>query len=164
MAATEVYQVLATIYDESGLIQLDSTLAQNFDNLTWSEILGKFELLPPNRNNISQWLSIISGWVWATINRLSALKIEALEQLLRSETMLANAYGQSEKLPQAPTASQVPQKYPILIPGQERKRQTRLGWWDRFQTADGWVAQILRLIVAVTIIASVPFAVAIMGI
>jgi Zn-dependent protease with chaperone function len=162
-AATEVYQVLATIYDESELIQLDPTLSQNFDNLTWSAMLGKFELLPPHQNNISQWMDIINSWVWGTINALSALKMEALEQLLRSETMLANAYRQSETLPQAPTASQVPQQYTILLPGQERKRQTRLGWWDRFQTADGWTAQIFRLIIAAAIIVSVPIAVAIMG-
>ncbi|MGK7892999.1 MAG: M48 family metallopeptidase, partial [Xenococcus sp. (in: cyanobacteria)] len=159
-AATEVYQVLATVYDESSLIQLDSTLAENFDNLTWSEMLGKFELPAPNRENISQWISAISSWIWGTINALSTLKIEALEQLLQSETMLADAYLQSETLSQAPDPSQIPEKYITLLPGKERKLQTRLGWWDRFQTADGWTAQILRLLVAGAIIASVPIAVA----
>ena len=125
--------------------------------------LGKFELPPPNRENISQWISAISSWVWGTINTLSTLKIEALEQLLKSETMLADAYRQSETLSQAPNPCQIPEKYITLLPGKERKLQTRLGWWDRFQTADGWTAQILRLLVAGAIIASVPIAVARLG-
>ena len=163
VAATEVYQILATVYDESHLIKLDPTLAQHFDNRTWSEILGDFELLPPHQDNIGQWISIISSWVWGTINILSALKMETLEQLLRSEAMLANAHRKSERLSKAPIASQAPQEYPTLLLGKERKRQTRLGWWDRFQTADGWVAQLLRLLVAGIIIASVPVAVATLG-
>lgn len=163
IASAEVDQVLAKVYEESKLVELDSTISERFDNLTWSEMLGKLELPPPTRDNIGQWISVISGWVWKTVNVLSALKIETLEQLLRSETMLANAYRQSEKLAQAPTASKVPQEYAILLPGKERKRQTRLGWWDRFQTADGWTAQILRLLVAGAIVISVPIAVFALG-
>jgi len=163
IASTEVYQVLAKVYDDSKLVKLDSTISQRFDDLTWTEMLGTFELLPPNQDNIGQWISIISSWFWGTINALSALKMEALEQLLRSETMLADAYRQSEQLSPAPVASQIPPEYAILLPGKERKRQTRLGWWDRFQTADGWTAQILRLLVATIIITSVPIAVYALG-
>ncbi|MEL7075142.1 MAG: M48 family metallopeptidase [Cyanobacteria bacterium J06648_1] len=164
LAAMEVYQVLATVYDESQLIQIDSTLAENFDNSTWSQMVGEFELLAPNRDNIGQWIEVISGWVDGTINALVALKMTALEQLLRSETKLADAYRQSKTLETAPAASQTPQEYTVLLPGQERQRQTRLGWWDRFQIADGWIAQISRLLVAATIIGSVPIAVAALGI
>ncbi|MCC0176004.1 M48 family metalloprotease [Waterburya agarophytonicola K14] len=160
VAATEVYQVLALVYEQSSLVKIDANLSQAFDNLTWGEILGSFELVSPDRQNINQWMNIIHNWFGVTINALSALKLEALEQLLKAEEMLSNAYRQSETLETAPDPSQTPEQYSVLLPGKERKRQTRLGWWDRFQTADGLVPQILRLVVAGTIIASVPIAVA----
>ena len=163
IASAEVDRILAKVYEESKLVELDSSISQNFDNLTWSEILGKLELPPPDQNNIGQWISVISSWVYRAINTLSAVQTEALEQLLRSEAMLADAYRSSEKLAPAPAASQVPEEYTVLLPGKERKRQTQLGWWDSFQTADGSIAQILRLLVAGTIIASVPAAVYALG-
>jgi hypothetical protein len=49
----------------------------------------------------------------------------------------------------------VPQRYPTLVRGQERSRQKRLGWWDRFQTADGVVPSVARLVVAGGILAVV---------
>ena len=164
VAAEEVYQVLAQVYDQSKLVQIDPTLAEKFDNSTWSEMLGNLELQHPDRSNISQWITVIDSWVWGTIDLLSTLKMKTLEQLLRSESILADAYRQSTKLPAAAIASQIPKEYVILLPGKERKRQTRLGWWDRFQTADGWLAQVLRLLVAGGIIASVPLAVSALGI
>jgi hypothetical protein len=42
-----------------------------------------------------------------------------------------------------------------LLPGQERKRQTRLGLWDRFQTANGFVPAFARLLVAGAIVGAV---------
>ncbi|NET10290.1 MAG: hypothetical protein F6K16_37445, partial [Symploca sp. SIO2B6] len=61
-------------------------------------------------------------------------------------------------LPPAPTPPQTPSEYPVLLPGQERKRQTRLGLWDRFQTADGWLPSLARFLVATTVIVSVLWA------
>jgi hypothetical protein len=38
---------------------------------------------------------------------------------------------------------------------ESRPRQTKLRWWDRFQTADGWIAATARTIVALTVVGSV---------
>jgi hypothetical protein len=48
--------------------------------------------------------------------------------------------------------------YPALVPGSERPRQLTLGWWDRFQTADGWLASTARFVVAAAIIGCVVWA------
>ena len=41
--------------------------------------------------------------------------------------------------------------------GENRPRQERLGWWDRFQVADGWVASSARALVAATVVGAVIF-------
>src|SRR5262245_32741727 len=55
----------------------------------------------------------------------------------------------------APDATKVPEKYPVLVPGSERPRKTKLDLWDRFHVADGLVATLARLTVACGIIAAV---------
>ena len=49
----------------------------------------------------------------------------------------------------------MPKQFATLLPGNERPRQKRLDWWDRFQTADGVVATIARSVVALGIVGSV---------
>jgi hypothetical protein len=117
--------------------------------------LEKFDLPAPSKQNISQWINVIDSWIGATVNALSALKSASLEQLLLTEAKLAQAWQQNKSLEASPPANQVPSTYATLLPGQERKRQTRLGWWDRFQTADGLVPEMTRLVVAGTIVGSV---------
>jgi Zn-dependent protease with chaperone function len=151
-ATDEVYGVLSQIYSQSNEIQLDSSLARAFDGAAWSQILGEFQLPPPNEQNINEWMKAIDGWIAHTSYMLSALKTTALEQLLRSENSVADAFRTSKTLESAPELSKIPARYSVLLPGQERKRQTRLGWWDRFQTADGFIPEILRLLVAIGVI------------
>ena len=55
----------------------------------------------------------------------------------------------------APDATTVPEKYPVLVPGNERPRKTKLDLWDRFHVADGLVPTLARLTVACGIIAAV---------
>jgi Zn-dependent protease with chaperone function len=151
-ATNEVYQVLAQIYSQSDRVFLDDNLGQSTDRATWTSVLGQFELLSPNEGNINEWMNIIDSWIDHTYYALSSLKTIALEQLLQTETLVANAFCESKTLQQAPVPSQTPDRYSVLLPGQERKRQMRLGWWDRFQTADGLIPEILRFLVASGII------------
>jgi hypothetical protein len=55
----------------------------------------------------------------------------------------------------SPEPPEVPKRYPTLARGQERSRQKRLGWWDRFQTADGFFPSAARFVVASAILAGV---------
>ena len=54
----------------------------------------------------------------------------------------------------APPAGVTPAKYATLVPGTERERQWRLGWWDRFQIADGFWASVARFAVSGALVAS----------
>lgn len=152
-AASELYQILAEIYAQSPELQLDERLLASFEGEAWPAVLGNLELPPPGEGNIGSWLQAIDGWVEHTVSALSTVRLAALECLLASERLVADAYHHSETPVAAPPPSEVPKTYAILLMGSERKLQTRLGWWDRFQTADGFMPSLLRLSVASGIIA-----------
>src|SRR5262249_54567637 len=94
-------------------------------------------------------------WVGSACSALSALRQAALEQLLLVEAQVARFTRDKMTPAAAPDATQVPEKYPLLVPGSERPRKTKLDLWDRFHVADGLVPTLARLTVACGIIAAV---------
>lgn len=64
----------------------------------------------------------------------------------------------------ADSAATAPQDYARLKPGSARKRQTKLGWWDRFQTADGLLPSLSRVAAAGGIVGAVLFVGASVGV
>ncbi|QGX41734.1 M48 family metallopeptidase [Permianibacter aggregans] len=151
-AGQEVYKVLHAIYVCADQVKLSDDILARLETESWSKALGEFTLPPPGKDNINQWMDAIGGWVGGTAGALSALRHIALDLLLQAELKVAKAYRQQSQLESAPRANQVPAHYPRLLPGQERALQKRLGWWDRFQTADGLIPGLLRFVVAAGII------------
>ncbi len=78
-----------------------------------------------------------------------------LDRLLEVEDQVAKWVREGGEVEEAPEPAVVPAKYATCVVGKERERQKRLGWWDRFQTADGWIAATARTIVALTVVGSV---------
>ncbi len=154
-AANELYRVLSRIHAQGDKVVLDRTLLRRLETESWSAALGKFDLPPPNDAQLGDWLGVIDSWVGAALGALGALHTCALEQLLLSEAQIAKFHRDGLKPMDAPPASTVPTDYPALLPGTERPRQTRLGWWDKFQTADGAVATGAKLLVAAAIVGGV---------
>lgn len=153
-ACGELYEALGRIHDQASTIRLDPRVAEQLGVAQWAEALGSFELPPPSRDNINDWMSVIDNWVNATAGALGALRQAALEQLLAAESAVARHLREETAAPEAPPPSRVPATYAVLVPGSERKRQTRLGLWDRFQTADGIVAGVARFAVSGAIVGS----------
>jgi hypothetical protein len=81
----------------------------------------------------------------------------ALNELLRIEEEVARRVreGVAEAVAVAPMAPRVPTRYETCVVDQARPRQTRLGWWDRFQVADGLLPGALRFAVAGVLLAGV---------
>lgn len=138
-----------------GSIHFDSALAARLSAEDWPSLAGKHGLPAPSRTALGEWLNVVDSWVSQWTGGLSALRQAALDELLTTEAKLAENFYGKLTLPQAPSPSQAPEQYAVLLPGNERKRQTRLGWWARFQTADGIPAMIGRLLVAGGIVGSV---------
>lgn len=151
-SGNEVFTALAAIYRMAPEVVLPEPLCKKLEINSWQEALGEFNFVPPTRENISDWLNAVDGWINSALSLLSALRQLSLEQLLQTETQIALWLSRGEATEQSPAPAQVPSNYPTLTPGQERELQKRLGLWDKFQTADGIVAATLRLVVAASII------------
>ena len=105
--------------------------------------------------NVGDWLNAIDSWVASAGSALSALRQAALEQLLLAEAQVARFVRDKMTPAAAPKQLELPEKYPVLVPGSERPRKTKLDLWDRFHVADGVVPTLAQLTVACGIIAAV---------
>lgn len=155
-ACAEVHNALRHIYEDEGkVIVLDRTLLRRLKVESWQQALGSFALPLADENNVGEWLNAIDSWVASAGSALSALRQASLEQLLLAEAQVARFVRDKMPPGAAPDATQFPEKYPVLVPGSERPRKTRLDLWDRFHVADGLVPTLARLTVACGIIAAV---------
>lgn len=151
-AGSDVFRALAIVYRDAEQVHLDSGMQQRLEIENWAAALGDFSFVAPGRQNISNWLNAVDSWLNASLGLLGALHQATLEHLLVSEAQVAEWVKSNASPESAPAPSQVPQSYPTLTPGEERALQKRLDLWDRFQTADGFVAGAIRFIVAGSII------------
>jgi Zn-dependent protease with chaperone function len=154
VAAGRVQQALVFIYDSARNCVIDETVIAH-GGKPLAEALGKLGLATPAQGNMDNWIQHASDWVNHTCSVLSQLRAATLEALLANEDAVVERLESNELAPAAPAPSQAPKGYPVLLPGQERKLQTKLGWWDRFQTADGWAAGAARASAAAAIVVGV---------
>jgi hypothetical protein len=153
--ANELHAVLSRIYEARSTLQLDTKLCQHLEVKGWDEVLEEFKLPPADKGNINDWMDVIDGWVGITAAALSSLYGATLEQMLITEEMIGRHLQQNSQPETAPAPSAPPSGYPSFITGQERKRQKKLGLWDRFQTADGVLGTVSRLLVAGALVGAV---------
>lgn len=154
-AANMLHGQLLAIHQQKSELILDQSLCTRLGIESWSNWLEEFQLTPATNENINDWLRAIDGWVESAAGPLGALTGAATEQLLTTEDEIARHIRERSTPAPACTPTILPPTYTTLVTGSERKRQTRLGLWDRFQTADGVVAAAARLLVAGTIIGMV---------
>jgi Zn-dependent protease with chaperone function len=155
-----LYSSLAAVSSERSSVQLTDELNLQLRKGSWDQTLGEFTLPAPGMENINDWIKAIDSWTSKMRSDLLELRSVALEQLLKTEALLFKAW---QKDPQAHIqlanlASQpckVPDNYPKLLPGQERKRQTKLPWLARIQTANGLAPAAARMGIAGAILAGV---------
>jgi Zn-dependent protease with chaperone function len=153
----ELQAALAKIHVQRRLLKPDVKLLGRLSADNWTDLLGDLGLPLADRTNIGEWLKVMDSWVHKTVHLCACLRRAAMDELLSTEAMLARHVLEGGPADAAPAPSVVPADYDVLPLGQERKRQDKLDWWARFQTADGKVAAAGRFAVAGTIVASVLF-------
>ncbi|WP_217428477.1 M48 family metallopeptidase [Rugamonas rivuli] len=154
--ANRLHSLLERIHRSRDSVMIDRKLAERLElEGGWSAMLGDFKLPMASHENINDWIAAIDGWVQQFAGALGGLRAAALEQLLVTEALVAR-HARAQSVPQAaPEPSQAPEKYARHLHGDTRPRQTRLGWWARFQRADGILPGMARLAVAGGIVATV---------
>jgi Zn-dependent protease with chaperone function len=133
----------------------DVVLPESIRSTLEASLPQKLELDAPDLESIGPWLQVVDGWIAAFVIPLRELRITALDALLVAERRVESAHRDGTDPGRAPEPPAVPAKYTTLLPGGERPRQTKLDWWDRFQTADGLVPGAARLAVAAAIVGAV---------
>ena len=170
-AANVAFGVLRDIHCEANLVELGA-LAGKLEAVSFKAMLEPLKLGAPNEADFGSWLNAFGSRTANATDALAAVSNAALDELLRTEDDVARrvrAVGrdEAEAAPAAdaapaelasaadtPAPPRAPAGYAVLLPGKERPRQT-LGWWDRFQIADGPVATTARFLVAAAIIGCV---------
>lgn len=154
-SANGLHDALQQVFAQRTELVLDSLLCKRIGIENWADALGELKIPQAAAENIGEWLKHIDSWVDQAAGSCASLRSAALEELLLQESYIAEHFRNGSSPDAAPTPTRIPEKYTALIPGQERKRQTRLDWWSRFQTADGWFPALARLGVAGGIVAAV---------
>lgn len=154
-AGGDLHSALRKIFVQARDVVLDERTAARAEIANFKEAIGEFNLPPPADDNIGDWLNVIDGWVGSTAGALKAVHSSALQELLIAEDEIAAWYKAGEAAPAAPAAARAPSEYPRLMLGESRPRQEKLGAWDRFQVADGWLAASARTLVAATVVGAV---------
>ncbi|WEF32403.1 M48 family metallopeptidase [Pseudoduganella chitinolytica] len=148
-AANDLHRVLEQAYAAAYQLDLDARLRRRLGAQEGCrDLLGEFTLPLAQRDNLGDWLPAVGHWVEHTLNRLSALRSAALEQLLVAEALVALHVRRGTVPRPAPAPTVVPPGYATLLPGEERKRRDKLDLWARFLRADGWLPGGARLLVA----------------
>jgi Zn-dependent protease with chaperone function len=154
--ANHLQALMDRIYQSRSVLLIDDKLKERLElSGSWSDMLGEFTLPLASRENINDWMGAVDGWVQHLAATLSALRAAALEQLLVAEVLVARHARAQTPVQPAPEASRAPSGYALLLAGDERERRTKLGWWARFQRADGMLPGLARLAAAGGIVAVV---------
>lgn len=158
-AANVAYEALARAYSSKEQVVVPPSVLGKMNRAasrreqehvaTFSARLGELQLHPPNHMNLGDWLPVAQSWLRTVPFDFEALADAAVEELLEVEAKLRAA---SHELEEAPAPAQVPSQYATMEPGRERELQRTLGWWDRFQLADGLVPGVARAVVAMSLI------------
>lgn len=153
--AGELYQLVARVYEDAAAVVYDASFAPRLGAESFAGALGELGLRPPHRENINDWLRVVDGWLNQTLGALVALSSCTLERLLQSEAAVAGWARTNAEPEEAPAPAQAPKDCATLIPGNERARAIKAGWWQRFQSAQGWGHGLARFAVAGGIIGAV---------
>ncbi len=153
-ACRDVWHSMDVVFARRDQVALPPALTVKLKKEHWSEVLpGSFDLPPPEDANFGQWLEVVDSWAFETTDALSVLASVALEELLEAEAQIERSVREGTELPEAPLCARVPKEYTTLVIGQERERQKKLGWWDRFQLADGFLPGAARFAAASLLLA-----------
>jgi len=155
-SANDVYGTLVAIEEHKKGIRLGNKVSEAMQINKWTDLLSEdFKLAEPTKENIGEWIESIDSWFVYFGNAFNLLDTCVLEVLLTSEAYVEKCYLEKIEPDDAPSRTITPESYDVLLTGHERELQKKLGWWDRFQIADGFVPGMARFSVAGAIFGSI---------
>lgn len=149
VAAGDLQTVLQRLWHEKAKLSLPPAVNARFVDLEGFTVM-KDELgaLEPTEQNLGDWLQVVEGWAMGAAGDLKVLSDVTLDTLLHTEEAIARQLREGIDPGEAPATAATPARYHVRLVGKERERQKKLDWWDRFQTADGFLPGAARFVVA----------------
>lgn len=152
-ACYDYYRALKKVFDHSKEIKPDAAILAKMDLESYADGFEEFKLPAPMRENINNWVNVVGGWANVALQGLTKLRNASLEQLVETEDVVRDAYRSGGYLPDTvPANTTIPKEYDTLLPGNERKIQRKLKFWDRFIVGDGLVPTVAKFAVSGLII------------
>lgn len=160
----EITRALRRIFEQRNDVRLCDPVRWRLsdDGASWGGVLGpSLSLSSPTAADFDRdWIGIAASWWSGYLDTLTALAVQTVDAIIEAEDLLLAGLrsGKSleevaRELPDAPVAASVPSDFRRFYFGDERERQERLGWWDRFQVAEGVAGGLMRFVVATTVLA-----------
>jgi Zn-dependent protease with chaperone function len=148
-SADDLYLVITRLWQAKQRLVLPDDIDALYGTAGgFTALSDELGLLEPNEANLGDWLRVMEGWAQGALGDLRVLADVTLDRLLEVEAKVATWVREGGEVEVAPDAAEVPSQYGTCVVGKERERQKKLGWWDRFQTADGVVPGTVRAVVA----------------
>lgn len=151
-ACEHAHELMNEVSNRAAEIVPPQSLLEAMGIEDWSQAFARFDLINVNRNNWVDWCQAADQSMGNIAHALGALQTVTLEELIKTESMLAKHVSKHEAPEDAPQPGSYPEQYPILLPGNERELQRKLDLWNRFQLAHGFWPTLLRLIVSLGIV------------
>ena len=152
-AVLDAWTVLSEVFGRRGDVEFPVDVAAKTEHSFSGLLPDSFDLPVAGADNIDgEYLEALDAYLGATTAAFGRGATATLEVLVATEDRIATALRQNAPLGEAPKPAKVPERYHRRPEGSARPRQKRLGWWDRFMTADGWVPGLARLAVAVALL------------
>ncbi|UJR78446.1 M48 family metallopeptidase [Sandaracinus amylolyticus] len=148
-ASNDLQHVLEQVWSQKPQLVLPPAVRARFADLGGFTVLeDSLGMNDPHPENLGDWLQKVDGWAAGASGDLKALADATLDALLDVEEAIARQLREGIEPGDAPEPARVPERYRTCVVGAERERQKKLGWWDRFQTADGFLPGAARFAVA----------------
>ncbi len=153
VSGRDLQHILNSVFEQRVHVALPAPVAKRLEVEAWSEALPtKFELAEPHVETLGSFMEFVDGWFQAFSGPLGALRMATLDELLATEAHVADALRTGADPGDAPAPGKLPKFYTAFREGEERERQLRLGWWDRFLVADGLGPGLARLAIAGSVV------------
>lgn len=154
-SANDVQRALSQVFHHAASVQPGPRILTQLGVHDWMSTLGAFGLNAPSRSNINDWIRNIDKWINHAVARLSALRCAALDELLATESTIAAATRGAPPGDAPNAVLSVPRDFFTLVTGTERGQYEKLDFWQKFQTATGFLPGLARAVVALAIVGSV---------
>lgn len=147
-----VHDVMDDVVAIAVAMDLPETIAKEIQATNWAQQFPTFNLNPVNKGNWADWCKVGAESMDNIVYALGLLQNAALEELITTESTLRKCVTSKEDPETAPKPGKCPERYPILLPGDENELQRKLDLWNRFQLAHGFMPTLARLTVSLGIV------------